>query len=161
VATEEARQLAVVKRAEQVQQQELALHRLHDAEELERQRVITLAQRTREDLRQQIENAALRRQLIELEAENEALRLGRLEERLRQNPSAARLDWDRHQLEVARALAGNTRAVLQVGNAGDIGRVLMIHDIEGGAQEAANGRAVAQDGAAATPPSVTAEGQEP
>jgi regulator of protease activity HflC (stomatin/prohibitin superfamily) len=60
VATEEARQLAVVKRAEQVQQQELALHRLHDAEELERQRVITLAQRTREDLRQQIENAALR-----------------------------------------------------------------------------------------------------
>lgn len=157
MATEEARQLAVVKRAEQIQLQELALRRLADEEELQRQRVIALAERTREEVRQQIELATLRRSLIELEAENEGLRLTRMEERLSQNPAAAKLDWNRRQLEVARALAGNTRAVLQVGNAGDIGRVLMIHDLDDNAESGVGGDTGAQDGLAAVPAPVESE----
>ena len=33
------------------------------------------------------------------------------------------------QLEIGRALAGNTRAVLQVGNASDIARAFLLRDL--------------------------------
>ena len=48
------------------------------------------------------------------------IRDGKLEERLRSYPLAAQAEAQRLRLEVARALAGNTRAVVQLGTGGDI-----------------------------------------
>ena len=44
------------------------------------------------------------------DAENEALRMARLQERLETNSPAAKYQIEMVRLEVARALAGNTRA---------------------------------------------------
>jgi regulator of protease activity HflC (stomatin/prohibitin superfamily) len=110
VQSNEARQLAVLRLAEQAEQHTLTLLRLKQSEELRRQQLIARAERRDVLLRHRIDQAILRRELVEREATNEALRLARMEERLNENPAAARLDWDRHQLEVARALAGNARA---------------------------------------------------
>jgi regulator of protease activity HflC (stomatin/prohibitin superfamily) len=100
---QEARQLAVLQRAEQVEKQALAQRRQADEEVLVRQRVLAAA-------------------------EVEALRLAKLEERLRAYPLAAQYEWQSAQLTVANALAGNTRAVLQVGNTDDIVRALVMRD---------------------------------
>jgi hypothetical protein len=76
-----------------------------------------------------VEQARLREQVVELEAKAEALRLKRLDERLKAFPVAAQFDWKRSQLEVARSLAGNTRAVVQLGEANDIGRAFVWGDM--------------------------------
>ena len=121
----ESRRIAVVQREEEVEQHALEQRRQGDREALERQRVES------------------RRQLIELEAANEALRLERLQERLAAYPEASRYDLETARLDVARALAGNTRAMLQVGAGGDIASALVMRDLadEGGG-----------DGAPATAP---------
>ena len=54
------------------------------------------------------------------EAEAEELKLSKLEQRLKDYPNAAKWIWEGEKLEVSRALAGNTRAVLQVGQANEI-----------------------------------------
>jgi hypothetical protein len=102
--TQESRQLASTRRAEQAEQQALAQRRQADAETLLRQRVLA-------------------------EAEAEELRLAKLEERLRASPLAAQYDLERARLEVARALAGNTRALIQVGPADDIARALLLRGL--------------------------------
>jgi regulator of protease activity HflC (stomatin/prohibitin superfamily) len=102
--TQESRQLAATRRAEQAEQQALAQRRQADAEALLRQRVLA-------------------------EAEAEGLRLAKLEERLRASPLAAQYDLERARLEVARALAGNARALLQVGAADDIARALLLRGL--------------------------------
>lgn len=103
VRLQEARQWAVLQRAEQVEKQALAQQRQADEETLARQRVMAAA-------------------------EVEALRLTKLEERLRAYPLAAQYEWQSAQLAVAKSLAGNTRAVLQVGNTDDIVRALVMRD---------------------------------
>jgi regulator of protease activity HflC (stomatin/prohibitin superfamily) len=95
VRSQEMRQLAVFQQAEQTEVQSLAKRRQADEEALARQKVLA-------------------------EAENEALRLSKLEERLHMYPLAAKWDWDGQRLEVSRALAANTRAMLRVTNANDI-----------------------------------------
>jgi hypothetical protein len=75
------------------------------------------------------QEADARRKVVELEAEAEALRLERLEERLKAFPLAAQYEWESAQLEVARSLAGNPRAVVQVGNVGDVTRALVLGDL--------------------------------
>src|SRR3954452_9492196 len=67
--------------------------------------------------------------IVELEADAEDLRFARLQQRLQQYPQAA--DWDvgSARLEIARALASNTRAVVEVGNTSDIARSLTMRDI--------------------------------
>jgi regulator of protease activity HflC (stomatin/prohibitin superfamily) len=62
---------------------------------------------------------------VELEAEREAIRLARLEERLAASPHAARWDWETERLRVARALARNNRAMLQLGGSADIADALV------------------------------------
>ena len=98
----EARQLAAIQRAEQEQTHALEQKRQADREQLDRQRVTAT------------------RELLDLEAANESLRLQRLEERIKAYPDAARYDLDTTRLGVARALAGNSRTMLHIGEPGDL-----------------------------------------
>src|SRR5436190_5503201 len=72
-----------------------------------------------------------RRKAIELEADNEVARLERLETRIRAYPNAMHWDVESQRLDVARALAGNTRAMVQVGGAtgGDVAAALLQHTL--------------------------------
>ena len=116
----EARQLASVQQAEQAEKQALAQRRQKDLEDLARQEVMARIEREKELLQLKIQEATLRQQLVELEADAEDLKLARLEQRLKDYPNAAKWLWAGEKLEVSRALAGNTRAVLQVGEANEI-----------------------------------------
>jgi regulator of protease activity HflC (stomatin/prohibitin superfamily) len=116
----EARQLAAVQQAEQAEKQALAQHRQKDLEDLARQEVMARIEREKELLQLKIQEAKMRQQLVELEAEAEDLKLAKLEQRLKDYPNAAKWLWEGEKLEVSRALAGNTRAVLQVGQANEI-----------------------------------------
>ena len=108
----EGRRIAAVQREEEVERHALEQRRQEDRETLERQRV------------------EARRELIEIEAANEALRLERLQERLAAYPAASRYDLESARLDVAKALAGNTRAMLQVGSGGDIASALVMRDLD-------------------------------
>ena len=99
---EQARQLAVVQRAEQIERQALAERRQRD------------------------EGA-----LIDL-------RLSHLEQALQRYPAAANWEWQGAQLEVARALAGNGRAVVQLGRPTDVLSALLLQQ-PGPPATAANG----------------------
>ena len=101
--SQEARQLAVFIQDEQREQQNLAELRLKFEQALAQQRVIA-------------------------EAENEALRMERLQDRLETNPLAAKYQIEMARLEVARALAGNTRALLQIGDPNDMVGLFMMRD---------------------------------
>src|SRR5512139_2379508 len=116
----EARQLAAVQQSEQTEKQALAVHRQKDVEELAHQEVLARIEREKELLRLKIEEARLQRQLVEMEAETQEFKLAKLEQRLKNYPHAAKWIWEGEKLEVSRALAGNTRAVLQLGEANEI-----------------------------------------
>ena len=105
-ASLEARRLSAVQLDEQSSAFELDKRRIGDQASL-------LAQ-----------EAAARRTEVEAEAQAEALRLQRLEERLAANPKAARYDLELARLRVAGQLAGNTRAIVGLG-ANDIGTNLL------------------------------------
>jgi regulator of protease activity HflC (stomatin/prohibitin superfamily) len=126
--TQESRQLAVFQRLEHVEKQALAERLQVDAEALARQRTIAEVGREREALQSQVQQAETRKRIAELDAETEDLRLSRLEQRLEQYPHAAAYEMQRAQLEIARALAGNTRAVLQIGDADDILRAYVMRE---------------------------------
>lgn len=72
---------------------------------------------------------ALEVQKVEQEAASEALRLMRLQERLEAFPDAARWEWEGVKLQVARSLAGNTRAFVQVGEGTDIARAFVASEL--------------------------------
>ena len=127
--SQEARQLAVLQRAEQAEQQALSQRRQADQEALARQQVVARVEREREELQVQVQQAEARRRIAELDAEAEATRLVKVEESLRANPLAAKREIDLAQLEVARALAGNTRAILQVGSGDDIIHAFTMRDM--------------------------------
>ncbi len=131
VRSQEARQLALLQQAEQAEQQSLALRKQTDADALSRQAVIAKIQREREELQLQIQQAEVRKQVVELEAQAEDLRLARLQERLEKYKEAAEWDWAGEQLGVAKGLASNTHAVVQVGSGGatDIARAFLMRDI--------------------------------
>jgi regulator of protease activity HflC (stomatin/prohibitin superfamily) len=126
--SQEAQRLAVLQRKEQVEKQTLALQHQADEEELARLRVVAQVSREREALQIQLQAAELEKRIVELRAEAEELRLERLEQRLKKYPLAARWEADSAQLDVVRSLAGNTRAVVQVGHASDIARAFVLGD---------------------------------
>ena len=126
--TQEAKQLAVLQREEQAEKQMLAERRQADADALIRQQLLARAERERDQLQAQLRQIEARQEIVTREADVEAERLARLEERLRAYPLAAQFEWEGARLEVARSLAGNTRAILQVGNADDIARALMMRE---------------------------------
>ena len=111
LASRESRKLAAVQRDEQTDRHALEERLLADREALERQRIT--AQRER----------------IELDAANEDLRLKHLQARLAAYPQAARRDLDDQRLAVARALAGNSRAMVQVGSGGDVADALIVRSL--------------------------------
>jgi regulator of protease activity HflC (stomatin/prohibitin superfamily) len=123
--SQEARQLAIVQQAEQTEQQALALRRQRDQADLAQKEVIARVEREREELQLQLQQAEMRRRVIELEAKTEEFRLAKLEERLRNYPEATRWEWQGDQLAVARALAGNTRAIVQLGNTDALVRTIL------------------------------------
>lgn len=103
VHSQEMRQLAVFQQAEQTEKQVLAKCKQADEEALTRQKVLA-------------------------EAENEELRLSKLEERLHTYPLAAKWEWDGQRLEVSKALAANSRAMLRITNANDIFHAFFIEE---------------------------------
>jgi len=131
VSSQEARQLALLQQEEQAEQQALALRKQTDGEALSRQAVIARIERERQELQLQIQQAEIHKQVVELEAQAEDLRLSRLQERLEKYRQAAEWDWAGEQLGVARGLASNTHAVVQVGSGGaiDIARAFLLRDI--------------------------------
>ncbi|MFN2119084.1 MAG: SPFH domain-containing protein [Anaerolineales bacterium] len=126
--TQESRQLALFQRSEHAERQALAKRLQRDAEALARQSTIAEVEREREALQSQVQQAETRKQIAELDAETEELRLSTLEQRLEKYPHAAAYEMQRAQLEIARALAGNTRAVLQIGDADDILRAYVMRE---------------------------------
>jgi regulator of protease activity HflC (stomatin/prohibitin superfamily) len=111
IASRESRRLARIQRAEEEEHHALAVLRQSDREELDRQRI------------------SARREAIELDAANETARLERLEERIRTYPNAMHWDVEGQRLDVARALASNTRAMVQVGPGGDVAASLLMHTL--------------------------------
>src|SRR3954453_3755990 len=102
VRSREAQSLATIQRAEEKEQHALEMLRQSDKDERARHRI------------------GAQREAIELEAANEVARLERLETRLRDYPAALEWDVQTQRLDVARALASNTRAMVHVGPADDI-----------------------------------------
>ena len=111
MASRESRRLASLQRAEEAERHALELLRQADQEELEQQRI------------------KARERAIELEAANEVARLTRLEERLRDYPNAVHWDVESQRLDVARSLAANTRAMVQVGSGSDVAASLLMHTL--------------------------------
>jgi regulator of protease activity HflC (stomatin/prohibitin superfamily) len=131
VRSQEARQLALLQQAEQAEQQALAHRKQTDEETLARQAVIARVEREGEELQLQIQRAEISKHVTELEAEVEELRLAKLQERLEKYREAAEWEWAGEQLGVARGLASNTHAVVQLGSGGatDIARAFLLRDI--------------------------------
>jgi regulator of protease activity HflC (stomatin/prohibitin superfamily) len=120
-ASRESRRLAAVQRAEEEERHALALLRQSDLAALERQRI------------------EARQKAIELEAANEVARLERLETRIREYPRAMQWDVESRRLDVAAALASNTRAMVQVGPAADVAASLLMHTVsEDGVQDSSS-----------------------
>jgi regulator of protease activity HflC (stomatin/prohibitin superfamily) len=128
MASIEARRLAAVQLVEEEQNFALDQRRISD-------RASLIAQ-----------EAEARRTTVEHEATVEAIRLEKLQERIAANPAAARYDLETRRLDVARAVAGNSRAVVSLGG-GDLVADLLA------AREVAGDDPVAP--VAATPPTAT------
>ena len=129
VRSQEARQLAMLQQAEQAEQQALLQRKQTDGETLARQAVIARVARERDELQEQVQKAEIRRRVVELEAEAEELRLSKLQERLNSYPRAAEWEWAGEQLEVARGLASNTHAVVQMGGGStDLAQAFSLRD---------------------------------
>jgi len=122
MAAREARPLAILRTSGQEQQAGLERRVQADRDALARQEAQARFERAKEQAELA---AAVRRREIELEGETEALRLEKLQERLAAYPEAARWDWAGERLKVARKLAGNSRAIIQLGGSGDLADALV------------------------------------
>jgi regulator of protease activity HflC (stomatin/prohibitin superfamily) len=120
--TREARRMAILRTSGQEQQAGLERRLQADRDALARQEAQARFERAQEQAELA---AAVRRREIELDGETEALRLEKLQERLAAYPEAARWDWAGERLKVARELAGNSRAIIQLGGSGDLADALV------------------------------------
>ena len=127
--SQEARQLAVLQRAEQLERQALAQRQQADQEALARQQVVARVERERDQLQSQIQQAETKRRITELEADADLVRLTKVEEGLRNNPRAAQHELALGRLEVAKALATNSRAVLQFGSVDEMTQAFIMRDM--------------------------------
>jgi len=143
----ESLKLVKLQQSEQKEKQLLALRQLDDLEALERRKVIASVERRREELKARSQRSGARKEVVKLEADAEELRLKKLEERLERYPKATAFELKLKRMEVARALAGNTRALLQVGNADDIARAFIMKDIMGNSPPDESASASVDDGA--------------
>jgi regulator of protease activity HflC (stomatin/prohibitin superfamily) len=122
LATRESRRLAVLRTTEQEEQAGFGRRVQADRDALARQEAEARFERARAQAELA---AAVRRREVELDAEIEAVRMAKLEERLAAYPDAMRWDWAGQRLKVARKLAGNSRALIQLGGSGDIADALV------------------------------------
>lgn len=129
IQLKESLKLVKLQQDEQKEKQTLALRQQADAEALARQQVIAIVERKREELKARYQRSEARREVVKLEADAEEIRLKKLEERLKKYPRATEYELELKRLEIARALAGNTRAMLQLGSADDIARAFILKDI--------------------------------
>jgi regulator of protease activity HflC (stomatin/prohibitin superfamily) len=129
MASREARRLAGLQQLEQAERFALEQRRQADRESLAKQEVAARLAREREEMERRVIEAETRRRVVEVEAETEAFRLAKLQERLRAFPEAAAWDVGAAKLDVARALAGNSRAMLHVGGAGDVADALVMRTL--------------------------------
>jgi regulator of protease activity HflC (stomatin/prohibitin superfamily) len=129
LASEEARRLAILQRAEEDEKQVLAQRRQAASDAIARQQILAQVDREHEALQIRIQEAETKHRLAELEADAVRVRLERLEEALAQFPHAAEYDFQSIQLQVVSSLAGNTRAVVQIGADNDIARAFVIRDV--------------------------------
>lgn len=127
--SQETRQLAILQQAEQQEIQALAIRRQIDADALTFQQVAAQMEREKEILKLALQKAEVRRRVEEMEAETEEFRLARKNERISKYPEAWAWEVELARLDVARALAGNTRAMLQIGEASDITRAFLVRDV--------------------------------
>jgi regulator of protease activity HflC (stomatin/prohibitin superfamily) len=141
MAAEESRELAVAQRAEAAERHVLAERRLQDEQALARVRLDAGLDREHQRLIAQAEQAEMRQRISRIEAETLGIRLQRLEELLREFPRAAEWEWQGEQLGVVRALASNTRAVVQFGQVSEAVRSVLVGTAGGVAAE--NGTATA------------------
>ncbi len=111
-ASLEARRLAAVKLAEQVEQTALDQRRIADQARLE------------------VEEQEGRRAAVQKAAEVEELRLAKLEARLAAYPAAAQFDLQLARLRVAEQAAGNTRAIVSLGGSDVSGNLLIATDAD-------------------------------
>jgi regulator of protease activity HflC (stomatin/prohibitin superfamily) len=111
MASMEGIRLATIQQPEQEARHALELRRQADRDDLKRQA------------------AAAKKALVEEEAAVEELRLRRLHERIAAFPDAARWDVDSARLEIARSLAANTRAMVQLGPGTDVANALLGREI--------------------------------
>lgn len=126
--SQEAKKLATLQQAEQAEKQALALRRQLDEATLSRQKVISQVEQELEALQIGIQQAEARRRVEALEAATEEMRLAKLEQRLQDFPLAVKWEWQGEQLDVARSLAANPRAVVQMGNTDALVRALLMRD---------------------------------
>lgn len=125
MASQEARTLAVIQQEEQAQQQALALRRQTDAEALARQETIARIQREREALQLLSQQAEARRVVAELDAQTEVVRLKHAENAARLYPVAWEYESYLAQLEIAKALAANSRTIIQAATSNDLMSVVV------------------------------------
>jgi regulator of protease activity HflC (stomatin/prohibitin superfamily) len=130
MSSREGRRLASIQQLEQAERFALEQRRQADRESLAKQEVAARLAREREEMERRIIEAETRRRVVEIEAETEAFRLAKLEQRLEAYPGAAAWDVGSARLDVARALAGNSRAMLHVGGAGDVADALIMRTLE-------------------------------
>ncbi len=130
VRSEEARQLAVLQRAEQTERQILAQLRQTNEEALVRQQALARVAREQDTLQAEAQRgrgqpaAWWRRRRPSRPCAWPAWKSA-----CGATPRPASGSGRAPALEVARSLAGNTRAVLQVGNANQIARALVVRDV--------------------------------
>jgi regulator of protease activity HflC (stomatin/prohibitin superfamily) len=157
LATREARRLAIIRTTQQEEQSGLDRRVQSDRDALARQEAQARFEREKEQAELA---AAIRRRQIELEADTEALRLEKLQERLAAYPEAARWDWAGERLKVARKLAGNSRAMIQLGGSGDVADAIMARALMGAEETGSGGRTSELPGAPvpAAPPEVPPAG---
>lgn len=129
ILLKESLKLVSLQKIEQKEKQDLALRQQADAEALARQKVVASVEQRGEELQARYQSSESRKRIVQLEADAEELRLKKLDERLKKYPRAAEHEMELKRLEIARALAGNTRAMLQVGSADDIARAFVLRDI--------------------------------
>jgi regulator of protease activity HflC (stomatin/prohibitin superfamily) len=153
----EQRQLSIIQQEEQKQRQALAKRKQADKDDLAHQHVVAEVERERDALKAEYQKEEARRRVVELESETEELRLSKMQERLKKYPDAVRFDVETRELDIAQALAGNSRAVLQIGGANDIVKSLLVRD---SIQENSVADSAESEKAETAPSSQSTEGKE-
>lgn len=140
MVSQEARELAAFRQREQQELQALAVRRQTDTDVLALQIALAQQERERDILRAQIKKQETRKELVELEARVAERRLALLEERLKDFPNAAKWERVTEQLDVMRALAGNSRTILQLGNSDELLRAVFFQEavLSGAAADGGN-----------------------